>query len=150
MVSAVPTGAALEGSFPFTRAYAVLRLLRTLLSDGRYRLSFDSGSNWSEDTRRGTTGRRDTDRPGSATSSADDSGVAPHHWWLHSRTDDEQFVFADESAKPVLCHVQRLSDWLFVSTEPMARPASAGTTSPREQSLPVRERRPVVRAVLYG
>ena len=45
-------------------------------------------------------------------SSASDTEIAPDHWWLHRRTDDEHFVFAYEFSRSVLCHVQRTSDWL--------------------------------------
>ncbi|MFT4923583.1 MAG: hypothetical protein ACI8XM_002811 [Haloarculaceae archaeon] len=45
-------------------------------------------------------------------SSASDSEIAPDHWWLYRRTDDEHFVFAYEFSKSVLCHVQQPSDWL--------------------------------------
>ena len=45
-------------------------------------------------------------------SSERNSGVAPDHWWLHRRTDDDHFVFAYEFSKSVLCHVQHPSDWL--------------------------------------
>lgn len=43
------------------------------------------------------------DRPGSPMSSETNSEVAPDHWWLHRRTDDEHFVFAYEFSKSVLC-----------------------------------------------
>jgi len=45
-------------------------------------------------------------------SSESNSEVAPDHWWLHRRTDDEHFVFAYDFSKSVLCHVQQPSDWL--------------------------------------
>ena len=45
-------------------------------------------------------------------SSASDTEIAPDHWWLHRRTDDEHFVFVYEFSKSVLCHVQQPSDWL--------------------------------------
>ena len=45
-------------------------------------------------------------------SSESNSEVAPDHWWLHRRTDDDHFVFAYEFSKSVLCHVQHPSDWL--------------------------------------
>lgn len=45
-------------------------------------------------------------------SSESDSEVAPDHWWLYRRTDDDHFVFVYEFSKSVLCHVQRTSDWL--------------------------------------
>ena len=45
-------------------------------------------------------------------SSASDTEIAPDHWWLHRRTDDEHFVFAYEFSRSVLCHVQQPSDWL--------------------------------------
>ncbi|QDX39487.1 hypothetical protein FQU85_00820 (plasmid) [Salarchaeum sp. JOR-1] len=45
-------------------------------------------------------------------SSASDSEIAPDHWWLYHRTDDDHFVFAYEFSTSVLCHVQRPSDWL--------------------------------------
>jgi len=51
-------------------------------------------------------------RPGSPMSSASDTEIAPDHWWLYRRTDDEHFVFAYEYSRSVLCHVQRTSDWL--------------------------------------
>jgi hypothetical protein len=40
------------------------------------------------------------------------SEIAPDHWWLHRRTDDDHFIFAYEFSKSVLCHVQHPSDWL--------------------------------------
>lgn len=46
-------------------------------------------------------------------SSESNSEVAPDHWWLHRRTDDDYFVFTYEFSKTVLCHVQASSDWLF-------------------------------------
>ena len=52
------------------------------------------------------------DRPGLPMSSASDTEIAPDHWWLHRRTDDEHFVFAYEFSRSVLCHVQQPSDWL--------------------------------------
>ncbi|QGX93417.1 hypothetical protein EI982_00820 (plasmid) [Haloplanus rallus] len=45
-------------------------------------------------------------------SSEHNSEVAPDHWWLYRRTDDDHFVFAYEFSKSVLCHVQHPSDWL--------------------------------------
>jgi len=45
-------------------------------------------------------------------SSEHNSEIAPDHWWLHRRTDDDHFVFAYEFSKSVLCHVQHPSDWL--------------------------------------
>jgi len=45
-------------------------------------------------------------------SSETNSEVAPDHWWLYRRTDDDHFVFAYEFSKSVLCHVQHPSDWL--------------------------------------
>ena len=45
-------------------------------------------------------------------SSEHNSEVAPDHWWLHRRTDDDHFVFAYDFSKSVLCHVQHPSDWL--------------------------------------
>ncbi len=45
-------------------------------------------------------------------SSASDSEIVPDHWWLYRRTDDDNFVFAYEFPKSVLCHIQQPSDWL--------------------------------------
>lgn len=45
-------------------------------------------------------------------SSEGNSEVAPDHWWLYRRTDDDHFVFTYEFSKSVLCHVQQPSDWL--------------------------------------
>lgn len=45
-------------------------------------------------------------------SSEGNSEVAPDHWWLYRRTDDDYFVFTYEFSKSVLCHVQQPSDWL--------------------------------------
>ncbi len=45
-------------------------------------------------------------------SSESNNEVAPDHWWLQRRTDDEHFVFAYDFSKSVLCHVQHPSDWL--------------------------------------
>ncbi|MFC6988639.1 hypothetical protein ACFQJD_07770 [Haloplanus sp. GCM10025708] len=44
--------------------------------------------------------------------SESNSEVAPDHWWLQRRTDDEHFVFAYDFSNSVLCHVQQPSDWL--------------------------------------
>mgnify|MGYP007097484885 CR=1 FL=1 len=51
------------------------------------------------------------DRPGSPMHAESNSEVAPNHWWLHRRTDEEQFVFAYEFSTSVLYH-QQSSGWL--------------------------------------